>query len=47
MSTLGVWRTSLGEQPVSVKRLSAPGEHDPPSSATPVTSPTGAAPPTW
>ncbi|MBM7510441.1 hypothetical protein JOE61_004255 [Nocardioides salarius] len=29
MSTIGVWRTSLGTQPVAVKRLAAPGEHDP------------------
>ena len=29
MSTIGVWRTSLGAQPVAVKRLAAPGEHDP------------------
>jgi hypothetical protein len=29
-STLGVWRTVLGGQPVVVKRLAAPGPHDPP-----------------
>ncbi|WP_127480958.1 phosphotransferase [Nocardioides pantholopis] len=28
-STLGVWRTVLGDQPVVVKRLVAPGPHDP------------------
>jgi hypothetical protein len=28
-STVGVWRTVLGDQPVVVKRLAAPGEHDP------------------
>ncbi|MDI6908266.1 phosphotransferase [Nocardioides sp.] len=28
-STLGVWRTVLGDQPVVVKRLAAPLEHDP------------------
>lgn len=29
MSTVGVWRTSRGEQPVAVKRLAAPLAHDP------------------
>lgn len=29
MSTLGVWRACAGDQPVAVKRLAAPGEHDP------------------
>src|SRR4051812_22651659 len=29
-STVGVWRTVLGDQPVVVKRLSAPVEGDPP-----------------
>ena len=28
-STVGVWRTVLGDQPVVVKRLAAPGEGDP------------------
>ena len=28
-STVGVWRTVLGDQPVVVKRLAAPREHDP------------------
>jgi hypothetical protein len=28
-STLGVWRAVLGDQPVAVKRLLAPREHDP------------------
>ena len=28
-STVGVWRTVLGDQPVVVKRLGAPGPHDP------------------
>jgi hypothetical protein len=28
-STVGVWRTVLGGRPVVVKRLAAPGEHDP------------------
>ena len=28
-STVGVWRTVLGDQPVVVKRLAAPLEHDP------------------
>ncbi len=28
-STLGVWRTVIGHQPVVVKRLAAPGEDDP------------------
>lgn len=28
-STVGVWRTVLGDQPVVVKRLAAPGVHDP------------------
>jgi hypothetical protein len=28
-STVGVWRTVLGDQPVAVKRLAAPHEHDP------------------
>jgi hypothetical protein len=28
-STVGVWRTVLGDQPVVVKRLAAPGERDP------------------
>jgi hypothetical protein len=28
-STVGVWRTVLGDQPVVVKRLAAPSEHDP------------------
>lgn len=28
-STVGVWRTVLGDQPVVVKRLAAPHEHDP------------------
>lgn len=28
-STLGVWRAVVGEEPVAVKRLAAPGEHDP------------------
>ncbi len=29
-STVGVWRTAYGEQPVVVKRLGAPGREDPP-----------------
>lgn len=29
VSTVGVWRTVLGDQAVVVKRLSAPSEHDP------------------
>ena len=28
-STVGVWRTVLGDQPVIVKRLAAPQEGDP------------------
>ncbi len=28
-STVGVWRTALGEQAVVIKRLAAPGPHDP------------------
>jgi hypothetical protein len=28
-STIGVWRTALGGRPVVVKRLAAPGPHDP------------------
>lgn len=28
-STVGVWRTALGDQPVVVKRLAAPSAHDP------------------
>jgi hypothetical protein len=28
-STVGVWRTVLGDRPVVVKRLAAPGDHDP------------------
>ncbi|WP_244928301.1 phosphotransferase [Nocardioides sp. W7] len=28
-STVGVWRTVVGDRPVVVKRLAAPGEHDP------------------
>ncbi|SDD17544.1 phosphotransferase [Nocardioides lianchengensis] len=28
-STVGVWRTVVGDRPVVVKRLSAPAEHDP------------------
>lgn len=28
-STVGVWRTVLGDQPVVIKRLAAPGVHDP------------------
>lgn len=34
-STVGVWRTVLGEQPVVVKRLSAPDQHDPPELSDP------------
>ena len=29
MSTIGVWRAVVGDEPVAVKRLAAPGEHDP------------------
>lgn len=29
VSTVGVWRTARGESAVAVKRLAAPGEHDP------------------
>lgn len=29
MSTVGVWRAVVGDEPVAVKRLAAPGEHDP------------------
>ncbi len=29
-STVGVWRTASGDRPLVVKRLAAPGEHDPP-----------------
>ena len=29
MSTIGVWRAGVGDEPVAVKRLAAPGEHDP------------------
>ncbi len=29
-STVGVWRTALGERPVVIKRLGAPTPHDPP-----------------
>ena len=29
MSTIGVWRAVVGDAPVAVKRLAAPGEHDP------------------
>ena len=35
MSTVGVWRTSQGEQPVAVKRLAAPQAHDPPELSDP------------
>ena len=34
-STLGVWRAVLDDQPVVVKRLAAPGEHDPAELADP------------
>ena len=34
-STVGVWRTALGGQPVVIKRLAAPGEHDPPELSDP------------
>ena len=30
VSTVGVWRTVLGDRAVAVKRVSAPDEHDPP-----------------
>ena len=28
-STVGVWRTVVGDRPIVVKRIAAPGEHDP------------------
>lgn len=34
-STVGVWRTALGDQPVAIKRLAAPGEYDPPELSEP------------
>lgn len=34
-STVGVWRAVVGEEPVAVKRLAAPGEHDPPELSDP------------
>ena len=34
-STVGVWRTVLGDQPVAVKRLSAPVDGDPPELSNP------------
>jgi hypothetical protein len=34
-STVGVWRTVLGDQPVVVKRLAAPMDHDPPELSKP------------
>ena len=34
-STVGVWRTVLGDEPVVVKRLAAPGEFDPPELSNP------------
>lgn len=35
VSTVGVWRTVLGERAVVVKRLAAPTEHDPPELSDP------------
>ena len=34
-STVGVWRTALGDRPVVVKRIAAPAEHDPPELSDP------------
>ena len=34
-STVGVWRTAFGDQAVVIKRLAAPGPHDPPELSDP------------